>query len=65
PVYVVRLFIISNLPFSAGVRVEAYNWERYVDNFYYHIPSALFCAEDVYFLGVYSNDTHLFIFHIL
>ncbi len=24
-----------------------------------------FCAEDVYFLGVYSNDTHLFIFHIL
>ena len=22
-----------HLPFSAGVRVEAYNWEQYVDNF--------------------------------
>ncbi|KLA17358.1 hypothetical protein B4087_5507 [Bacillus cereus] len=45
--------------------MEAYNWERYVDNFYYHIPSALFCAEDVYFLGMYTDGAHLFICFIL
>ncbi len=51
PVYVVCLSIISNLSLSAGIRMEACNRKRYVDNFYRHIPSALFCSEDVCFFG--------------
>ena len=48
-----------NLPFSTSIRMEDCARKRYVDTFYYHIPSAIFCSEDVYFMGMHSNDTHL------
>ncbi|PDM38250.1 hypothetical protein CMV37_05960 [Bacillus cereus] len=33
--------------------------------FYYHIPSTLFCSEDVCFVGMYTDGAYLFICFIL
>ncbi len=64
-IYIIHLSIFFFLPFSIDIFLKPFNFFPYVVIFFSLISSFLFCAEDVYFLGMYSNDTHLFIFRIL